>query len=474
MLTLALGACRKDFFSNDPSLKLTFSRKEVFFDSTFTQIGTSTEVFMVRNATKENLSIDQVYLGKGTSSRFRIVVDGEAGDVVQDLEILAGDSIYVFVEATIDPNGSTGSLFETDSVVFSYNGNIGAVQLVAAGTDAIYLYPNDTLQLQNGGKFAYRRICNETWMPGKPYVIIGRAIVDSDCLLSIAPGTQIHFFKNSDLWVFEDGSIHALGDQNNPILFTGTNQMLATGETPGQWNGIVVFNGKTDNIIRHAKIKNATIGINVQPMSFDDVASPRKLTLENVIIENMSSLGIYAQSFNLDAVNLRVSNCAQGGVACIFGGKYNFTHCTFANFWAGNGRPNPSFLAGNAFRVNDVDYSNDLYLRVYNSVITGNLLNELLLDSAKSSSLFDYRFENCAFTLDTKYKPPVNKFINIIKNVDFKFAGAGWNDYRLQAGSPLINAGSLPATQNLPKAWFDLEGKNRLSDGMPDIGAIEK
>lgn len=473
IVSVLLAACRKDLFSDDPSLKLAYSRTEVFFDSTFTQIGTSTEIFVVRNKTKENLMLDKVYLGGGASSKFRLVVDGEAGSTVEDIEIAAGDSIYVFVEATIDPTGSTGSLFETNSVVFSYNGNADAVQLIAAGNNAIYLYPNDTLTLSNGGKFPYRRICNETWVPGVPYVIIGRAIVDSDCQLTIQAGTRVHFFKNSDLWVFEDGTLQSLGTQNNPVLMTGTNIMTATGEVPGQWNGLVFFDGHTDNLLRHTKIKNGTIGINMQPLDFYNVSSPRKVTLENVIIENMASLGIYAQNFKFDAVNLRVSNCGQGGVACIFGGEYNFTHCTLANFWPGTGRPNPTLLAGNGFNRNDTLYANDLKLRVYNSVITGNQLNELVLDSV-GGALFDYKFENCAFTLDNDFEPNGSKFINLIKNVDYKFTGPGWNDYRLMEGSPLINAGNLGFTQANSKAWFDLDGKNRLTDGQPDIGALEK
>ena len=470
--SVLLAACRKDLFSNDPSLRLKYSTQEVFFDSTFTQIGTPTEVFVVRNPTKENLLLDKVFLGGGANSKFRLVVDGEPGTTVEDIEIAAGDSIYIFVEATIDPNGTTGSLFETDSVVFAYNGNLDAVQLIAAGNSAIYLYPNDTLTLANGGKFPYRRICNETWVPGLPYVVIGRAIVDSDCKLTIEAGTRVHFFKNSDLWVFQDGTLQVLGTQTSPVLLAGTNIMTATGEIPGQWGGLVFFDGKTDNIIRHAKIKNGTIGLNMQPLDFYNVASPRKVTLENVIVENMASLGMYAQSFNVDAVNLRVSNCGQGGVACVFGGDYSFTHCTLANFWPGTGRPNPTLLVGNGFNRNDSVFVNNLKFRMYNSVVTGNQLSELVLDSLKDAD-FDYLFQNCAFTRDKDKEWTDAKFPGLIQNVDFKFAGPYWNDYHLLEGSPLLNAGQLNATQTNPKAWFDLETKNRLADGQPDIGALE-
>jgi hypothetical protein len=472
-LVLLWGSCNRDRFATDPSLRLGFSRTDVLFDSTFTQIGTTTEVFMVRNATNRDLLIDRIFLAGGSQSRFRLIADGEAGPVVEDLEIASGDSLYIFVECTIDPTGSNGDLFVTDSVMFSYNGNLDAVRLFAAGDDAIYLYPNDTLNLTNGGKFAYRRICNETWIPGKPYVVIGRAVVDSDCRLTVMPGTQVHFFKDADLWIFQDATFQVLGESTQPVLFTGTNRMQDDRGTPGQWNGIVIFEGKTDNIIRNAKIQNAGIGLNMQPLSFYDASSPRQVTLENVIIENMTSLGIYAQNFNLNATNLRVSNCGIGGVACVFGGMYNFTHCTFANYWPGQGRPYPSLLAGNGFNRNDTLYANDLSLRVYNSVITGSQINELLLDSVGGAD-FDYLFDHCAITVESRFVAPADKFPGVLRNAVPNFSGPFWNDYRLQENSPLRNKGNLSATQQNPKVWFDLEGKNRLLDGQPDLGAFER
>ena len=41
----------------------------------------------------------------------------------QGLEIAPGDSMYVFVEATLDPNGSDEILRIQDSIVFLTNGN---------------------------------------------------------------------------------------------------------------------------------------------------------------------------------------------------------------------------------------------------------------------------------------------------------------------------------------------------------------
>ena len=36
---------------------------------------------------------------------------------------------------------------------------------------------------------------------------------------------------------------------------------------------------------------------------------------------------------NIVANNTVISRCGQYAVACNIGGKYNFNHCTFANYW---------------------------------------------------------------------------------------------------------------------------------------------
>ena len=49
LLAITLYSCREEQLSTDPSLKLTFSKDTVCFDTVFTTIGTSTLRLMVYN-----------------------------------------------------------------------------------------------------------------------------------------------------------------------------------------------------------------------------------------------------------------------------------------------------------------------------------------------------------------------------------------------------------------------------------------
>ena len=54
------------------------------------------------------------------------------------------------------------------------------------------------------------------------------------------------------------------------------------------------------------------------------------LVLENSIIYNMSSIGLFAQGSRVYGKNLLIFNCGQHLIALNIGGAYRFQHCTFA------------------------------------------------------------------------------------------------------------------------------------------------
>ena len=98
-----------------------------------------------------------------------------------------GDSTYIFVEVTIDPNGQNLPLVVEDRILFNTNGNEYQVILNAWGQDA-YFHVNELVEGQ--------------WLNDKPHVIYGVAAVgfpnlDSGKTLSIDPGTTIHGHANS-------------------------------------------------------------------------------------------------------------------------------------------------------------------------------------------------------------------------------------------------------------------------------------
>ncbi len=95
---ISVSSCRKDF-STIPSFgSLEFSRDTVFLDTVFTNIGSATYNLKVYNRGNESITIPRITLENGTSSSYRLNVDGIAGKDFNDIDILAKDSIFVFIE----------------------------------------------------------------------------------------------------------------------------------------------------------------------------------------------------------------------------------------------------------------------------------------------------------------------------------------------------------------------------------------
>src|SRR5690606_4744513 len=95
-LTLC-SSCRKDFEFSASSGGLTFSKDTVYLDTVFSNIGSSTYNLKVYNRSNENIVVPVVKLGLGDASHYRLNVDGMAGNIFENVEILAKDSLFIFV-----------------------------------------------------------------------------------------------------------------------------------------------------------------------------------------------------------------------------------------------------------------------------------------------------------------------------------------------------------------------------------------
>jgi hypothetical protein len=468
-----LSSCSEDV-NNQP--KITVSKDTVIFDTIFTNLGSMTKVFLIRNNSNETVNLDKVYIPGGTNSAYRFNVNGFLGPVVTDLELEAHDSMYVFVEVTLDPNGGTNPLIVEDSLVVEYDqgANYSRAILVAFGQDADYYYPTDTFS----SGLAYSVIpCNTTWGPGKPIVVVGYAVVDSGCTLTILPGTQVHFYTNSALWVYQYGTLHAMGEAQSPIVFQGTKLEYAYRDVPGQWDRILINQGSTDNIIRHAVIKNGFIGLQLDDVDawyYNVLTTPSQLQVENVKIENMSAVGIFSRHYNMDGYNLLIDNCGQYCAAYTFGGNVRLYHSTLANYWSGGIRNFPSLFFNNYFVNGNIVNSAPLNFEFNNGIVYGNVLAEVDFDSTTSAP-FNYIFRNSLLRLDSDLPTPGLHFSNIIKNQEPDFTDDFNQVYTLKSGSAAINIGSAAIVGAHPgQLLFDLKGANRLSSGNPDAGAYEQ
>lgn len=461
VLLLLLFACRKDVPITDSSAKLEFSQDTLIFDTVFTTIGSTTEWLRVYNPHNRAIIISNIYLAGGNSSNFRMNVDGIPTFSEQEIEIKAKDSIFIFVEVTVDPNGANNPLIIKDSIIFETNGNIQDVDLVAWGQDA-YFYPN-------------AQICNITLKNDKPHVFYGYGYVDTLCTLTIEAGTQVYFHKNSGLVVLKEASLIINGTKDDPVVLQGDRLEFSYSEIPGQWGhpylgGIWLSSTSKDNVIDYAIIKNGNIGLQVD--SFFN-ANPT-LTLTNTIITNMSGVALLAQGSDVLAENCVFANCGQYVVALVTGGRsYQFTHCTFANYWTYATRQTPLLLLNNYYE----DANKNIILRdlqnTYfgNCIIYGNLTEgeEIGLDE-NTGAAFDYQFDYCLMRNEQDISG--SGFNNIVKNAlnSPVFNEPAENDYHLVDQSAAIDKGNITVMGTLT---IDLDGNNRDADAAPDLGAYE-
>ena len=111
-----LFSCRKNNFITDNTAKLEFSVDTVTFDTIFSSIGSTTKKLLVYNRHDLPISISSINLAGGQNSKYRLNIDGMPIASVKDYELAANDSMYIFVEVTIDPGND--EMIEQDSIVF--------------------------------------------------------------------------------------------------------------------------------------------------------------------------------------------------------------------------------------------------------------------------------------------------------------------------------------------------------------------
>ena len=464
LTVIAFSSCRKDFNASVASVNLKFSADTVFLDTIFTNIGSSTRTLKVYNQENKWVKIPEIKLGNGENSYYRINVDGRSGNIQRDIEIAPKDSIFIFIETTIDYNNVSGNPLYVDSIVFESNTFQQDVKLVTLVEDAHFLYPPK-------GENVFI-IGDDLWKADKPYVIYGNAVVDSAKTLDIQAGARIHFHNNSSLIVYKDASLRIHGEFGKEVVFEGDRLEPQYSEVPGQWGSIWFYATSKDNSIDYAIIKNGTVGVVV-----DSVGNSSKptLTIKNTQIYNHSSVGMMARGSYIEGENLVINNCGQVSLALQIGGEYSFKHSTFANYWDNGPRQTPSVLVNNWYQSADGKIiSRDLKEAYFgNCIIYGNNENELVL-SMNDGADFNYRFENNLIKYknrngELEYEIEDNPlFVETIVNEDPLFWDEYNNDLRITSESPAVGKGNTNIANDVPK---DLLQVNRTTS--PDLGAYQ-
>ncbi|MHC1705437.1 MAG: hypothetical protein AB9846_16165 [Tenuifilaceae bacterium] len=465
LIVVCISSCEREDISTNPSYKLSFSTDTVLFDTVFTTIGSSTRIFKVYNRNKHDLNISSIQLAGGSSSFYRINIDGVPANNVNDITIRRNDSLFVFVEVTVDPNNQSSPLLVSDSVIFVTNGNIQDVNLVAWGQD-VHLYNAKELET------------NTTFLADKPYLIYDYLYVKPDVELTILAGARLYFHNNAHLVV--SGTLKVNGEFENPVVFEGDRLEKFYRDKAGQWAGIWLYAGSKYNKISWAEIRNSINGIIVDTCVTTDAPT---LLMNNTKVENMSSIGLYARGSKVIAANCLFSNAGQVSVALTMGGSYKFYHCTIANYWGQYiYRQGPALLLNNYYLYQLVQNGpifvepRDLEEATFaNCIIYGSRDSEFEIDNSYKNqtiqALMNYEFDHCILKVPSDFSlaDPI-KFINVIKT-NPKFNDPSKLDFQLDTLSPAKDIGLLLYAQQFP---IDLKNISHLFDSGPDLGAYER
>lgn len=387
----------------------------------------------------------------GNSSAYKINIDGVATSSATDVELEANDSVYVFVQVTVDPTAANLPFILRDSIQVTYNGNEKFVQLEAWGQNAHFFRDKQV-------------IADETWTNDLPYVIQGYLYIDAGKRLTIEKGCRIYFHADAPLVV--DGSLIVTGEKDTAdrVYFTGDRLDAPYVNFPAAWPGIYFTPLSTNNNLQYAVIKNA-----YQALSLDGPSSNAnpKLTIRECVIDNAYDAGIIALASSIIAENCLVSNCGKN-ISIAGGGTYQFTHCTavtYSNAYIDHKEPV-------LFLSNAADAGTGALQAVFRNCIfwgEGGLIDDEVVVNRAGSNPFSVNFDHTLWKVKTapgnitqnqviNDQPPLFDSVNVSER---------YYNFRLKELSPAVNAGI--ATPLI----IDLDGKTRPV-GLPDLGCFEK
>lgn len=380
IISVLLVACNEEAgFSSSPSLRLDFSSDTITFDTIFTTVGSPTGGVVVRNRNRNALRISSVMLAGGEQSGFNMLVDGQCGTSVKDLEIRGKDSIFVYTSVRLEKNGANAPLLVKDSLLFNLESGVQQrVLLLAYGRDANFLRAEKVTADRTIGK--------------GHYVVYDSLTVAPGATLTLDEGAMLYFHDKAFLKV--EGTLIVSGSVSQPVVMRGdrTDNMfsyLPYDRVPGQWGGVVFTETSNDNMLSHCDIHSARFGIRVEQ---GDTAVQR-ISIKSSKLYNFDGNALELNMARATVENSLIAN-AQGNCVKVVGGDVAFVHCTIANFYVWKQR-DVALALHNSVEGAPAPLRGALFA---NCVITGSKEDEIMgyLTNLGDSvpDCINYRFEN--------------------------------------------------------------------------------
>jgi hypothetical protein len=474
LLVFLVGACSKEAYYVGDDVQISFSKDTLRFDTVFTTLGSATRFIKIYNRNNQPIQAS-ISLAEGGNSFFRINADGTPGPEVSNVEIGAGDSIYVFAEVTIDPNQplTVSPFIIQEQLVVKVNGREFKAMLEAWGQNANYLPSSDG----KGGQVLLSCDFKElVWDDSKPYVIYGILYID-ECTLIWPPGTRIYVhggvvrnensIYNDGMIVFlENGRLKSRGTAEKPVSLEGDRLESEFKDVSSQWNGVLFWKQSKENELTHTRIKNSIFGVRADSLS--------KVSLSSCIISNTGGPGIIGRYSDIYAENCLLFDNNSFGMQLTYGGNYTFNYCTVASY-TGNREAVllTDFYCNDPLCLTGIKL-NPLKARFTNCILTGGDQDEIALGRFSTGvDFFDYEFNHCGVRVKELLEPKSHPdfFENCVSCVDFKpgnkvFKNTFENDFSLDSMSVMLGKG-IP----IPSILHDIKRKTRKSP--PDPGCYE-
>lgn len=466
MLAVIVVACSDDTdFSTDTNHRLIFSTDTIRFDTLFTTLSSSRDGAVVYNFNDKDLRILSVELEGGSSSSFNVMVDGQYGTTMRDLEVRSGDSLYVFVNVTPELNGSDVPLFLSDRLVFTLESGVRqAIVLEAHSRDAVFMHAvtvNSDSVIKRGH-----------------YVVYDSLVVAPGVTLTVEPGTTLYFHDKVPMVV--RGTLAATGAQDAPIVLRGDRtdrifSYLPYDRLPGQWGGVSFASTSNGNVLEYCDIHSANYGIKIEQGD----ESALRLTMNASRLQNFYGNALETVQAQVDVTNTLIAN-AGGNCVKVVGGRVNFTHCTIANFFVFKSRD----VALSLYNYDGLEDAPLHSARFLNCIITGSREDEVMgyfqpQDKAVPGSENIY-FENSL--LNTIVPEGDERFVNVLVDAaatppfaseHFAFINHDiyYYDFHLTEGSTARSLGS-DAVLSSDMFKHDKDGNPR-EPGSVDVGCYQ-
>ncbi|HEY3385867.1 MAG TPA: hypothetical protein VGK46_05115 [Saprospiraceae bacterium] len=380
-------SCYNEKFTTESTDTLAITIDTLTFDTVLTEISTVTRYFKVYNPHDASLRISEIKVTGSEASFFTLNVDGYTGESIKDIEIRPDDSIYVFVDAIIDPDQpvSVSPFILEAEIEFLTNGTSQSVTLIAWGQNANYIPGPDQ---PNRISLLTCDFGEVTWDDPRPYVLYGTLLIDS-CNLILPPGTRLYVhggIANNQIGIYNEGLIYTLPDGKLTVNGTLDKPVIIHDDRiepdhEGVWAGIRIGPESGPHRFSYMQLSNAIAGITADSAS--------TVEIDHSIISFTSGPGFFGRHAQANISNTLFYENNGQSVALTFGGQYDLAYCTMASF--GN---DAEALFMNNFYCSDPLCSegalvNNLEASVRNCILVGSSTDEVwMIDAASQQGGF--------------------------------------------------------------------------------------